>query len=170
MTLSENQIKSDDSLELRMRDVSRINSSAPITTDENIFELAVMKNDISTKLLTAVKQSSIDCDIHSISGGDSEGLRCFSFGNISVDTYGYVPDILDEEVDSVTETYLKQTEIEAVKLTDPSDGKVYALDQTTRKIYDYDSFMVKRPVQVGVLVERIVEGKTDYKIELLRNM
>ena len=169
MTLSENQIKSDDSLELRMRDVSRINSSAPITTDESIFELAVMKNDISTRLLTAVKQSSIDCDIHSISGGGTEDLKCFSFGNISVDTYGYVPDIANEEMDSVTDTYVKKTEIQAVELTDPSNGKVYALDPTTKKIYDYDSFKAKRPVQIGILVENVVDGKTQLKIELIRD-
>mgnify|MGYP005988150881 CR=1 FL=1 len=170
MTLSEDQVRSDDSLELRMRDVSRINSSVPITTDESIFELAVMKNDISTRLLTAVKQSAIDCDIHTISGGGDEGLKCFSFGNISVDTYGHVPDISNEEMDSVTESYVKKTEIEAVELTDPSNGKVYALDTKTKKIYDYDSFKAKRPVQIGILVENVVEGKTQLKIELLRDI
>ena len=170
MKLSDAQMRSDDSLELRMRDVSRINTSAPITTDESIFELAVMKNDISTRLLTAVKQSAIDCDIHSISGGGDEGLKCFSFGNISVDTYGYVPDISNEEMDSVTETYVKKTEIEAVELTDPINGKVYALDTKTKKIYDYDSFKAKRPVQIGILVETVVEGKLQLKIEFLRDI
>ena len=168
MTLSDKQLKSEDSIELRMRDVSRLSSSVPVTTDENIFELSVMKDEISSRLLNAVKQSSMDCQLHSITDdGSSEDLKCFSFGTMDTDTYSNVPDIENEELDSVTSTYMKTTQIEAVELKDPSDGKKYALDPKTNKIYDYESFHKKRPVQIGILVQTIVQGKPQYKIELI---
>jgi hypothetical protein len=168
MTLSDKQLKSDDSIELRTRDISRLDTSKSVTTDESIFELAVMKDEVSSRLLNAIKESSIDCEIHNTpdESGDAP-LKCFSFGTMSTDTYGYTPDINDEEMDSVTNTYMKTTEIEAVELKDPSNGKVYALDPKTKKIYDYDTFTRKRPVQIGILSETIVDGKPQFKIEFV---
>jgi hypothetical protein len=157
MVLSQRQMSSDDALELRTKDRSKIDNLTPITTDQALFELANMKAEISEQLLTAIKEASIDCDLHQ-RPGDKERLKCFSFGPVGPDKYAYAPNVAGEDADAVTGLHKKAVEWEAVELK--VDGIKYALNKATGDVYDLESYLRARqsdgaiqPVQIGRLVE-----------------
>ena len=153
MVLSQRQMSSDDALELRTKDRSKIDNLTPITTDQALFELANMKAEISEQLLTAIKEASIDCDLHQ-RPGDKERLKCFSFGPVGPDKYAYTPNVAGEDADAVTGLHKKAVEWEAVELK--VDGIKYALNKATGDVYDLESYLRARqsdgaiqPVQIG---------------------
>ena len=135
MTLTEKQKTSEEALELRLKDRSKIDSQVPITTDEALYEISTLKEDIANKLLRSVKEASIDCSIHS---GSGEKLKCFSFGKPNAKTFSYMPSISGEESDQVSEANVKTItwKAEMVKI----EGKTYALNKKTMEVYDIDEF------------------------------
>ena len=58
------------------------------------------KEEINRELLVAIKESSIDCSIHT-SGENKEGLQCFTFTSGDPDKFAFTPSINDEESDSI---------------------------------------------------------------------
>ena len=47
---------------------------------------------------------------------------------------------------------MKEIELDAVEVT--IEGIKYALVEDTGNVYDWDSYMAKRPIQVGQLVQK----------------
>ena len=64
MTFSEEQLKSDDSIELRVNDKSKRDGVTPLTSDEALYEISTIKEDVNRDLLRSIKESAIDCNIH----------------------------------------------------------------------------------------------------------
>jgi len=157
MEFSEEQLSSDDALELRLRDKSKIDNQTPLTSDQAIYEIASMKESVNSKLLEAVKEAAIDCVIHSKSGA-KEGIKCFTFGGVTPNKFATTPSIAQEEHDAVTEANQVTVTWKAVTLT--VDGIQYALRKETGELYDIDSYKAKNPVLVGHLE---MKGKK-YKI------
>ena len=62
--MSELQKKSDKYTELRIHDVSKLDASKPITTDENLFEIASFKTKINSQFLKVIKETAIDCSLY----------------------------------------------------------------------------------------------------------
>ena len=148
MTLSEEQKKSNDAVELRIKDKSKRDNSTPITTDEALYEIATIKEEVSEKLLLSVKESSIDCAIHSKFGA-KEQLQCFSFGPTDSDKFSYTPSIADEEADTVAE---KNKGVETLKGKPVTlEGTKYFLNDANNFIYDFDSVLRGNPVHLGKL-------------------
>ena len=102
MKFSKDQLSTDESIELRQKDKSRINDSTPVTTDQALYEIATIKSDVTNSLLQAVKEASIDCDIHAKAGA-KEQIKCFSFGAANVDKFTYHPSINEEDSDNELE-------------------------------------------------------------------
>ena len=100
MELSKEQLDSDSSVELKKKDLSKYDSITPVTSDETLHEISSIKEEINKQLLTAVKESSIDCAIHSRSGS-KEPLACYSVGKANKNTFSYRPSYLKEEKDTV---------------------------------------------------------------------
>ena len=50
----------------------------PVTSDEALYEIATMKENITTQVLKAVKEASIDCALHT-KKGDKENHRSIRF-------------------------------------------------------------------------------------------
>ena len=155
MTLSEKQKTSEEAVELRAKDRSRIDKQTPITTDESLYEISTTKEEIARKLLTSVKESAIDCAIHATSGS-SEKIKCFSFGKPSEKSFSYMPSISNEESDTVAQANEKfvERQVDVIKI----EGKEYARNKKTMEIYDIDSFRVAQetgsePIIVGKLVQ-----------------
>jgi curved DNA-binding protein CbpA len=155
MTLSEKQKTSEEAVELRAKDRSRIDKQTPITTDESLYEISTAKEEIARKLLTSVKEASIDCAIHATSGS-SEKIKCFSFGKPSEKAFSYMPSISNEESDTVAQANEKTVErkVDIIKI----EGKEYALNKKTKEVYDIESFRVAQetgsePIIVGKLIQ-----------------
>ena len=137
MVLTEEQLDSDRTFELRLHDRSKVDQK-PITTDESLYEISNIKEGITKKLLKAVKQSAIDCSIYSQKEG-AEPLVCYSFGNVDEKKYSYYPSFEIEEEDKVSD--INREKIKWIAKELKIKGKVFAMHPDTKEVYDYDSYM-----------------------------
>lgn len=140
MTFSEKQLKSDESIELRLKDKSKVDKSTPLTSDEALFEISNIKNEINKRILLAVKEAAIDCALHS--GADSkEPLVCFSFGkgDPSPSKFSITPSLDGEEADTVAQANVQKISWKAKELR--IAGKLYALKEDNGELYEYDSYL-----------------------------
>lgn len=60
-----------------------------LTTDEALWEICQIKERTNNSILTAIKESSVDCSIHSKSSG--ENLQCFGFNTEDDVKYSFIP-------------------------------------------------------------------------------
>ena len=156
MTFSKEQLASDNTIELRLKDKSKEDKITPLTSDESLYEISMIKNRINQKILTAVKQSAIDCALHS-TADSKEPLVCYSFGgNTTPDLFSYYPSLKGEEKDTVSRA-LNKTKINWKAQEIKWESKKYALRKETGQVYDYDSYVqaIKipgvEPTEVGKL-------------------
>ena len=155
MTFSQEQLDSDEAIELRLKDKSKIDNITPVTSDEALYEIATMKEELTTKLLMAVKEASIDCALHS-KAGDKEQLKCFTFGSVNPNKFAYQPSYSEEESDVIADRNKTTITWQAKELT--IDGITYAYNELTGDVYNLESYKRGNPVQVGRL-ELIGKGK-----------
>jgi len=152
-TLSEEQSKNDKNKELIIRDVSRIDKKTPLTTDEYLYEIARIKNNINQQLLKAVKESSIDCSLHT--AGSNENLVCYGYGKVESNQFGSYP-TLEEDKNQKDEMNVAVKKLTLVKIT--VEGIDYAYDRANNIVYDMESY--KRSKQTGealIYVGKIVK-------------
>lgn len=149
MSFSKEQLASDKSLELRLKDRSKIDNTTAITSDQALYEIATLKEEITDKILMAVKESAIDCSIHARKGS-SENLQCFTFGPVTPDKYAFVPSIDNEQSDNVAQQNLREKKLKGYEVV--IQGIPYVLDRTTGYVYDSESYKMMNPIQVGRLV------------------
>jgi hypothetical protein len=148
MTFSKKQLESDNSIELRLQDKSKIDNKTALTSDEALYEIATIKENINSNILMAVKEASIDCALHSKVGA-TEQLKCFSFGTTSTGKFSYYPSIAEEEMDNITEKNKVTVTWKAVPVT--IEGIQYAYKKESGEIYDFESYKLGQPVQIGTL-------------------
>ena len=161
MQFSKAQLKSDDTVELRIHDVSKLDKSVPYTSDQALYEIATIKQQINKQLLTAIKESAIDCTLYS-SADSKEPLKCFGFGTVASNKFSYTPSLKKEEKDNSANRNKEVVEWEAQGFT--LRGKQYALRKGTNKVYDFDTYVQAiripgiDPIRIGNLVKN-KEGK-----------
>ena len=136
MTFSEEQLTSDESIELRLKDKGKL-TERPLTSDEALFEISNIKSDINGNLLTAIKESSMDCSLHS-KADSKEPIVCYSFGRPSEDKFAYYPALEREEKDVVAKINIEKITWKAKEVT--ISGKKYAYRKETGEVYDLDSY------------------------------
>ena len=149
MTLSKEQATSDQILELRKHDKSKLDNKTPITSDEALYEIASLKEDVTNKILDAVKEASIDCTLHSKSG-DNEQLKCFTFSSNDPSKYSYIPSYVNEDSDNIAKQNKRNEKLKAIKIE--IDSIKYAWNKETNILYDYESFIRENPVAIAKLI------------------
>jgi len=104
MEFTQEQIDREESNELRKKDLSKRKFNLdgrleyiPLTSDQALFEISVIKKEFNDQINKAIKEASIDC--HLYQEGSSEKLNCIRFGKASSNKYSYVPDITKESKD-----------------------------------------------------------------------
>ena len=167
MTFTPQQMADDSSLQLRLNDVSKKNPQQPLSTDESLFEISSIKEEINHQLLLAIKQASIDCVIHRDSAS-KERLKCFSFGSVSSNKFAFSPAIENEESDAASARNTKQTTLKLIsmEMKIAGENRQFAFDKVTNTVYDWGSYLVAKevggdPLVVGKLVKN-PEGKTKF--------
>jgi Helicase conserved C-terminal domain len=160
MSFTPKQMSDDSSLELRLNDVSKRDSKKPLTTDQSLFEISTIKEEINRQLLMAIKEASIDCSIHR-NVASKEKLKCFSFGIVNSNKFSYAPSIDTEESDASMAQNTKETELKLVKISLTIGGvkSDYAFDKKTNVVYDYNSYLAVKdmggePLMVGKILEK----------------
>ena len=150
------------SKELLKKDVSKLDKSTPLTSDQALYEISTIKEGINKQILSAVKGSSIDCSLHA-KGNDP--VICMSFGAVNPGKFTSTPALTNErEFDKQEKRNMKWVEWDAEEVT--LGGRLYALKRFNTKLppskapegelYDMDSYerAVKKlgaPVLVGYL-------------------
>lgn len=157
MTFSKEQIspKNDAAIELKRKDKSKRKYKIPVegkedkdlkedfiplTSDEALFEISTIKEEVSFKIITAVKEASIDCAVYS-KRGSKEQLNCLQFGEPSSTAFSYIPSYKKEEPDSTTK--INKNPIEWRGKPYEFRGKKYIyrkIDKNNGKLYDWDSY------------------------------
>jgi hypothetical protein len=165
-SLSQEQKTDEKHIELRIRDLSRIDDKTPVTTDETLFEIASIKQKTNNQILKAVKETSIDCQLYSSiskKSKDNENLVCFGFGKIESNQFSSYPSF---ENDRSAKEGLDVETIKWEAREIKEDGIKYALNEETMEVYDYESY--QRAKEFGtelVLVGKLVKDKGKFIIK-----
>ena len=158
MTITQEQLDSEFALELKLKDISKQPPYLPQTSDQKLLEISTIKEQLSSQLLKAVKESSIDCATHSNSTS-KEGLVCLSFGQPTVNEFSYNPNISQDENDTVANINKIVIDWEARPFTHKPTGKRYMIRMDTKQLYDYDSVIRAKqvpgvaPILLGKLIK-----------------
>ena len=83
MIFSEAQLKSDEAIELKRKDLSKAVPKFPITSDQYLFEISEIKAGLTAQLTDAIKETAFDCYIYS-------NGKCVNFGDPLKDVFSYV--------------------------------------------------------------------------------
>ena len=139
MTFTKEQMSGDQSIELRLKDTGKTKEtkSIPLTSDEALYEISKIKENINKNILNSVKESAIDCTLNT-RGKGGEKLKCFSFGTPDKSAYSYMPSITDEEADSMAKQNVVEVVFKAVEVT--INNVKYALNKETNEVYDLQSY------------------------------
>jgi hypothetical protein len=166
MTFTQGQLDSDFAIELKLKDLSKNKPYLPQTSDQKLFEISTIKEQLTSQLLKAVKESAIDCATH-IKSSTKEGLVCLSFGQPTVNNFSYNPSYTQDENDTVAALNVEKIDWEARPFTFKTTGKRYMLRMDTKQVYDYESVIQAkevpgvRPILIGKLVKN---SRGDYEI------
>ena len=95
MSMTKEQLVKDKSMLL---DKSKTPPYNIVSTDETLYDISKLKETINANILKMVKESSIDCEIHTKTN-TKENLQCFKLSDNSGITY--TPDIAEEESDAI---------------------------------------------------------------------
>ena len=161
MVFTEEQLKSDEAIELKRKDLSKAVPKTPQTSDQYLFEIATIKADLTEQLTDAIKQSAFDCYIYS-------NGKCVNFGEPSIDTYSYVPDFSEQQNDITALANKVAVQWEGKPVTIAGVKYVYRrVSDSVLNIYDFKSYenALKdpsiAPVQVGTYE---VDNKTGKRV------
>mgnify|MGYP005988645547 CR=1 FL=1 len=177
MTFTKEQMKSDLAIELKLKDLSKKEyqmdpenpkkTKTPFTSDEALFEISAIKEEVSTQLITAMKEASIDCAIYARSDG-KEQIQCLQFGEPTPADFSYTPSIKSEQPDTTSRLNKQVTEWEGEEVE--IGGKMYIYKKITPRtgnVYDLDSFKMAqknpkfKPMLRGTL-NKLANGSMEY--------
>jgi len=133
MEFSEKQLSGDGAMELKRKDLSKINNQ-PVTSDQFLFEISTIKKNLIQQLTQAIKESAFDCFIYS-SG------KCMNFGNPNNDAYAFVPDYAEQQSDSTAQINKQVVEMKGKVIE--LNGVKYSyrrLNKQVLELYDYKSY------------------------------
>ena len=101
--MSTEQKTSGKYTELRMHDVSKIDVKKPVTTDENLYEIAQLKLKINQQFLRVIKETAMDCSLYVSSHNKQEKtpLVCYGFGKVTTNEFSSHP-ILETDLNNTT--------------------------------------------------------------------
>ena len=139
MKFTEEQLKGELSMELikSSADKSKLHPSKIFTSDQTLYEISKIKEDIQGQMLKAIKESSMDCALHTSVNND-EQLVCFNYSDPNSTKYAFRPMIMSEDLDDAKKLNIVE---ETVKLKRLDFGsKVFAIDKKTMKVYDWNKY------------------------------
>ena len=152
------------STELKLHDKGKLDKSKNVTSDELLYEISTIKENINSKILHAIKESSIDCSLHN-KEDSGEQLVCYSFGNPKPNGYVYVPSYENNSTDDISEVNKQKITWKAVNVK--IKGKDYALNKATGEFYDLESYKsaIKNPKLNPTLIGKIIKEGSKTKVQ-----
>jgi len=191
--LSESQRTDDKHIALRLRDRSKLSSKHSnksggnqddklddstllgryviqldekpevITTDQQLFENALVKDHVNSQILMAVKETAMDCRLYEKQNSD-DNIVCFDFGKISSNAFGTLPTI---KQDISEKDVVEVREVKSKLITIMFKGVKYALNDRTGELFNMDDITddMDKNAKLTPIGNKIGKGKTA-KIEI----
>lgn len=152
-SLKEDKAEFTKHIELMNRDISKLDSKHSVTTDELLFEAATIKDNINRQILTAIKETAIDCTLYAGSSS-SENLVCYGFGKVSSNQFASYPTLGQDETEKDELNVRKQR----VEFGNVVINKVkYAWNKENNELFDYESFQrAKKSGEDLIYIGRLV--------------
>jgi hypothetical protein len=151
MIFSPEQLKSDDAIELKRKDLSKGEPKVPVTSDQLLYEISEIKANLSLQLTDAIKETAFDCYIYS-------NGKCFNFGDPTNTKFSYVPDYTNQQNDLTVKANKQKIEWEGKPVTLNGTEYVYRrMSRNLLNIYDKESYLNALkdpdviPLQIGTL-------------------
>jgi len=139
MTFTEKQRTGTYSRELVLHDMSKREPKVPQTSDEYLYEICVIKEEVSGQLIRAIKETSVDCAVYS--KNSTEALKCIAFADPSKSAFSYTPNIDNQQSDAIA--VLNKRKIEWTGKPVTIQGVQYVarkMDSKHYNIYDLASY------------------------------
>ena len=139
MIFSEAQLKSDQAIELKRKDLSKAVPRVPITSDQYLYEISEIKANLTAQLTDAIKESAFDCYIY----GNG---KCVNFGNPTNDKFSYVPDYAEQQNDTTVQANKVAIEWAGKPIT--INGVEYIYRRVGKDVMDlYDKEIYKKALE-----------------------
>jgi hypothetical protein len=160
--LTEEQIQLDGNIEMKLKDISKreyevmvkgkkVKKHLVFTTDEYLFEIAQIKDGINRQILTAVKETAMDCFLYN--KNPDEPLICYNYGSVTKNDFGSYPAFdVDKAYDPKLEVAKKTIELVTIEL----DGVKYKMNNNTNVVYSMESY---KKMKAGVIQKLEIVGK-----------
>ena len=128
--------------QIKTKDLSRIDNKTVVTSDETLYEISRLKEEINKNILRCVKETSIDCSIH-MKSDSKEKIACYIINSMKGDRYTFKPSYEKDDTDKVDKLNKKTIQWRGVEYT--LQGKKYILKQDSQgskygELYDIDSY------------------------------
>ena len=155
MVFSPEQLNSDDAIELKRKDLSKREPKVPVTSDQLLFEISSIKENVSNQLTKIIKETAFDCSLYP---HGNENIVCLNFADPKNTSFSYVPDYAKEQSDVTVKTNKKKIEWVGKSIT--IHGIEYVYRRMTPKIlniYDINSYKQAlensdiNPILIGTL-------------------
>jgi hypothetical protein len=163
MIFSQQQLNSDEAIELKRKDLSKSIPKVPLTSDQYLYEISEIKSNLISELTDAVKESAFDCYIYNKTG------KCVNFGDPRNTEFAYVPDASEQQNDTTTQANKVLIEWRGKPIKISGVDYVYRkMNNTTFNIYDLASYQQALvnpgvvPLQIGTL-EKNERGENVFK-------
>ena len=151
MTFTPEQLKSDDAIELKRKDLSKAEPHVPMTSDQYLYEISEIKANLTAQLTEAVKESAFDCYIYS-------NGKCVNFGDPTKDKFSYVPDYSEQQNDTTVQSNKEMIQWTGKPIRLNGNDYVYRrISKKVLNIYDkstYEAALLDPsiiPLQIGTL-------------------
>ena len=145
------QLKSDEAVELKRKDLSRNLPKVPLTSDQNLFEISEIKANLTQQLTDAIKQSSFDCNFYA-------NGNCVNFADPTPNKFSYVPDFSAQPNDTTVKANKEKVQWKGKPITIKGIEYVYRrISNNELYIYDKASYEEAlknssvNPLQIGVI-------------------
>ena len=160
--LTEDQIQLDGNIEMKLKDISkreyevtvkgkRVKKHLVFTTDEYLFEIAQIKDSINRQILTAVKETAMDCFLYN--KNPDEPLICYNYGSVTKNDFGSYPGFeVDKAYDPKLEVAKKTIELVTIEFEDVK----YKMNKQTHIVYSMESY---EKMKAGIISELEIVGK-----------
>jgi len=162
MVFTEAQLKSDEAIELKRKDLSKTLPKLPQTSDQYLYEISEIKANLTNQFTDAIKESAFDCYIYS-------NGKCVNFGDPTNEKFSYVPDYSEQQNDTTVQANKESIEWVGKPITINGVEYVYRrMSKTLLNIYDKSSYesAIKDssiiPLQIGTL-EKNDRGQDVFK-------
>jgi len=144
MIFSESQLKSDEAIELKRKDLSKGIPKLPITSDQYLYEISEIKSNLTSQLTDAIKESAFDCYIYS-------NGKCVNFGDPTKEKFSYLPDYADQQNDTTLQA--NKVAIEWVGKPITINGVEYIYRRISKNVLDiYDKNTYKSALKDSSII------------------